>query len=270
VRVDSSLILIPTHVTTNLGAPVMGLQKVNFRVSEDSVTQTIAHFAEDDAPVSIGILFDASGSMRDKIQTSAQAAAAFFRTANPEDEFFLVKFNDRAHVAVPLTQRPDELYQEIARTRPFGQTSLLDAIQLAVGQMKKARYARKALVIFSDGGDNWSRHSVGEVKNALLEADVQVYAMGIFDAAGKTSEERHGPKLLGDLAELTGGRNMPVKQLGDLPTISEEIGRELRHQYVLGYYSTNTTHDGKYRKVKVTLDMASPLRTYYRAGYYAQ
>jgi len=273
VRVESSLVVIPAHVTNTAGAPVMGLRKENFRISEDNVAQTIAHFAEDDAPASIGILFDASGSMRNKIHTSAQAATAFFETANPEDEFFLVKFNDSARLTVGLTPQPELLRQEIARTRPFGQTSLLDAIHLALGHMKKAHHPRKALVIFSDGGDNWSRHSVAEVKNALLEGDVQVYAMGIFDAAGRTAEERRGPQLLDDLAALTGGRNLPVERLADLPAISAQIGRELRAQYVLGYYSTNTRRDGKYRHIKVTLNVPDPansLRADYRPGYYGQ
>jgi Ca-activated chloride channel homolog len=272
VRIDSSLVLIPTHVLSPAGAPVMGLRRENFHLLEDNVAQTISHFDEDDAPVSIGVLFDASGSMRDKIQISAQAVKAFFETANTEDEFFLVKFNDRATLSVPFTKQPDVLYQEITRTRAMGQTSLIDAIYLALGQMKKAKYTRKALVIFSDGGDNWSRHTVSGVKKALLEADVLLYAVGIFDEDVLTAEERRGPKLLANLAELTGGRNLPVEQIGDLPTISARIGRELRTEYVLGYYSTNPARDGKYRRITVSLDLPGPgalPRADHRPGYYA-
>jgi VWFA-related protein len=276
LRIDTSLVLIPVHVTTPLGVAVTDLDKTNFRISEDSVEQTITHFAKDDAPLSIGLVFDASASMRSKMHKSSEAAAAFFKTANPEDEFFLVEFNERPRLAIPFTSDAAELYQHIVRTRTVGRTSLLDAIHMAILQMKKARNSRKAIVIVSDGGDNCSRYSVGQIKNALLESDVQVYAMGIFDFddSGKKRppEEVNGPKLLNELAELSGGRHYPIDDLNDLPRISERIGLELRNQYLLGYSPTNLERDGKYRKIK--LDLAPPagmpaLRVQYRQGYYA-
>jgi len=130
--------------------------------------------------------------MRNKMHRSSQAAASFFKTANPEDEFFLVKFNERPKLAVSFTPNADELYEHIVRTKPFGQTSLLDAIHLAACQMKNARNSRKAIVIFSDGGDNRSRHSASEIKNALVESDVQLYAMGIFDSDSRKLRRRKG------------------------------------------------------------------------------
>lgn len=275
VRVDSSLVLIQANVTDAIGAPQMGLRRENFRLSEDGDVQTIVHFNQEDAPVSVGVLFDASGSMRNKIQKSAEAAASFFKTANPEDEFFLVKFNDRAKIAVPFTSDSGLVFNAIANTRAIGQTSLLDAVYLALGQMRKARNQRKALVIISDGGDNWSRHSIREVTSALSESDVVVYALGIFDAdygSKHPAEERRGPGLLKDLAEQTGGRHLPVTNINDLPAISARVGLELRNQYVLGYYSTNEARDGKYRKtvLQVTApELAHSLRTSYRHGYYA-
>jgi Ca-activated chloride channel family protein len=273
--VDSSLVLIPTHVTTAIGASVTNLIKEDFRLFEDGVEQTLADFAHDDAPISIGVLFDTSGSMQNKMQKSSEAAAAFFRTAGAEDEFFLVKFSGKARLTVPFTPDSGELYREIVHTKPAGQTSLLDAIHLALAHMKTARNLRKALVVVSDGGDNWSRHTVRQVKNVLIESDVQVYAMGIFDSnyyVKHTPEERRGPQLLSELAEQSGGRHFPVDNLDDLPAIASRIGRELRDQYVLGYYSTNAAHDGKYRQVKLNLATpggASVLRAYYRQGYYA-
>jgi Ca-activated chloride channel homolog len=274
LRVDSSLILIPTHVTTAIGASVTNLIKENFRLFEDGVEQTLSDFARDDAPISIGVLFDTSGSMQNKMQKSSEAAAAFFRTAGAEDEFFLVKFSGKARLTVPFTPDSGELYREIVRTRPSGQTSLLDAIHLALAHMKTARNLRKALVIVSDGGDNWSRHTVRQVKNVLIESDVQVYAMGIFDSnylVKHTPEERRGPQLLSELAEQSGGRHFPVGNLDDLPAIASRIGRELRDQYILGYYSTNAAHDGKYRQVRLNLTPSSTsvLRAYHRQGYYA-
>ena len=271
LRIDSSLVLVPAHVTNTLGASVTGLSRDTFHVFEDRVEQTISSFYTDDAPVSIGFLFDASGSMRSKMKKSAEAAAAFFRTTNRDDEFFLIEFNDRARLTVPFTNESDVVYQQITHTRPTGRTTLIDGIHLALAQMKKARHARRALVILSDGGDNWSRHSAREVRSALLEADVQMYAMGIFDAEMRTAEERNGPRLLDELTELTGGRHYPVESLEDLPAISEKIGRELRTQYLLGYYPTNPVRDGKYRQVMVKLGgaRAKELRITYRRGYYA-
>jgi Ca-activated chloride channel homolog len=271
LRVDSSLVQVPVHVTNAMGMSVTGLTVNNFRILEDRVEQTVSSFAMDDAPVSIGFLFDASGSMRTKMKKSAEAAAAFFKTANPDDEFFLIEFNDRAKLVEPFTTNSDAIYRQIAHTKPNGRTTLIDALFLAAAQMKKARHIRKAIVIISDGGDNWSRRSPRELRSVLLEADVQVYAMGIFDDEMRTEEERFGPQLLDEITEETGGRHYPVSDLEQLPDISTRIGRELRSQYLLGYYPTNPARDGKYRQVVVKLATpdARELRTYYRRGYYA-
>jgi len=275
LRVDSTLVLIPAHVTTAAGTSVTNLTPEHFRLFEDNVEQKITHFAKDDAPISIGLVFDSSGSMHNKIRKSSEAAATFFKTANAEDEFFLVEFNEHPRLTVSFTPDSDEIYRRIAHIRPFGRTSLLDAIHMALVQMKGARNLRKAIVILSDGGDNRSRYTTSEVKNAMLESDVQMYAMGIFDPEEirrKTSEEEKGPKLLDELAENTGGRLYYVENLDDLTTISARIGNELRNQYLLGYSPTNASRDGKFRRVKVNLaappDMPN-LRTYYRHGYYA-
>src|SRR3984885_1979839 len=274
IRVDSSLVLIPVHVTTPLGATVTNLARENFQLFEENTPQTITLFANDDAPMSIGLLFDASGSMKNKKQKVSEAAPSFIKTANKEDEFFLVEFNDRAKLVVPFTPEVDEIYSKIASSRPFGRTGLLDGGHRALQHMKRARNLRKALVILSDGGDNWSRHKVREVKTALLESDVQVYAMGIFDedsAGHSTREEREGPRLLDDLAEQTGGLLYRVNDIDDLPAISARISRDLRTQYLLGYSPTHPVRDGKYRRVQVKLtvpkDMPA-LRAYYRLGYY--
>jgi VWFA-related protein len=276
LRVDTSLVLVPVHVTTPLGISVTDLTRTNFKIFEDNVEQTITHFAKDDAPLSIGLVFDASASMRNKIHKSSEAAAAFFKTANREDEFFLVEFNERPRLAIPFTFDSEEFYNHIVHTKTMGRTSLLDAIHMAVLQMKKATNSRKAIVVVSDGGDNCSRYSVGQIKNVLLESDVQVYAMGIFDlddsAKKRPREEVNGPGLLSELAELSGGRHYPIDDLNELPHISERIGIELRNQYVLGYSPENLERDGKYRSInlRLTPPVGMPkLRTEYRRGYYA-
>lgn len=270
IRIDSYLVLIPAHVTNALGAIVANLSKGDFQITDDNVPQTITHFSMDDAPASIGLVYDCSGSMRDKMHRSAAAAEAFFRTANPEDEFFLVEVGDRAKLAVPFSGEADDILSRIDRTKPFGRTALLDALQLAMKQMKKARNPRKALVILSDGGDNQSRHNIRQIKAGLLESDVQVYAMGLFSGEGRkqSREEREGPELLDDLAQQTGGRLYPVTNLDDLPAISARISNDVRTQYVLGYAPPNGGRDGKYHRVKVTVN-SPELRTYYRQGYYA-
>ena len=274
LRIDTSLVLIPAQVTTREGAPIMDLKRQDFRIYEDGAEQEISYFAKDDAPVSIGLLFDSSGSMRNKKQKSSEAAAAFFKTANSDDEFFLIEFDDHPRLAVPFTADTDVLYREISHTRPFGQTSLFDAIHMAVGIMKKARYERKALVIVSDGGDNRSRHTFTAIKSDMLEADVQLYAMGIFGAEGASQgsrEEADGPEVLDHLAEITGGRHFPVLNLGTLPEVSTRIGQLLRSRYLIGYNPTNASRDGRYRGIK--LDLSGPtdpgVHVQYRKGYYA-
>jgi VWFA-related protein len=274
LRTDASLVVIPTWVSTASGSSVTTLDKENFRLTKDDVDQPISYFIKDDAPASIGLLFDISGSMRDKMDKASEAVAAFFRTANTEDEFFLVEFSDRARLMIPFTRDSNAVYGMIAVTRPFGRTSLFDAIDLGLKQMKKAKHTRKAIVIISDGGDNWSRHTARGISRALAESDVQLYAMGIFDAEitrKSPIETRNGPALLDQLAAQSGGRHYPVGNLNDLATISAKIGNDLRNEYLLGFYPVDT-RDGKYHHVKVNLalpDDAPPLRANYRRGYYA-
>lgn len=275
LRIDSSLVLIPVQVTTAAGTSVTDLKKENFQLFEEGVEQTVTHFTKDDAPLSIGLLFDTSGSMNNKMRKAADAAATFFKTSNVDDEFFLIEFNDRPKLTIPFTTDSDLLYNRIIRSRPFGRTSLLDAIHLGLVQMKHARNLRKVMVILSDGGDNRSRFSRSEIKNDMLESDVQLYAMGIFDFEDMHKhpvEEQNGPQLLDELADQSGGRLYTVDNLQDLQSISERISNELRNQYLLGYSPTNDARDGKFRRVKLKLDAPANmqnLRTYYRHGYYA-
>jgi Ca-activated chloride channel homolog len=275
LRVDTNLVLIPVTVTTPLNQFVTGMEKENFRVFEDKVEQEISYFASFDAPLSIGLVFDASGSMGAKLSKSRQAAAQFFRTANPEDEFFLVQFNDRPQLVVPFTGNTEDIQSRLTFTQAKGRTALLDGIYQALQTLKKGHNPRKALLIVSDGGDNSSRYTETEVRNLLKEADAQMYAIGIFEpigARGRTAEELAGPGLLSELAEMTGGRHFPVENLNDLPDIAAKIGIELRNQYVIGYISKNQNKDGKYRRVTIKLNQPRglpPLKALHRQGYYA-
>lgn len=275
IRVDTNLVLIPVTVTDPLNRFVTGLDREHFTLEEDKVPQTISHFASEDAALSVGLVFDTSGSMGSKLQKSRQAAAQFFRTANPNDEFFLVQFNDKPELSMAFTTNAEEIRNRLTFTQSKGKTALLDAIYMALHEMKQARNPRKALLILSDGGDNSSRYTESEIKNLVREADVQIYAIGIFEpiaGRGRTAEEMAGPGLLSEIAEQTGGRHYPVDNLNDLPDIAAKIGIELRNQYVLGYSPTNQERDGKYRRVKVKIKQPRGLpllRAFWRLGYYA-
>jgi Ca-activated chloride channel family protein len=275
IKVDVSLTLVNVTVTDPLDRLVTGLEKEHFRVFEDGTEQEVLTLSSEDVPVSIGLVFDMSGSMSDKVEKAREAAVQFMRTANPLDQFFLVSFNDRAELTSGFTSSVDELQNRMMFTASRGRTALLDAIYLGLSQMRGAHNGKRALLIISDGGDNHSRYNESDVKNYLKEADCQLYAIGIFDPIGirsRTPEELEGPSLLSEMTEMTGGRVFPVGNLGELPDIAAKIGMELRNQYVLGYKSSNPRHNGAWRKIKVKLRPPKglpPLNVYAKTGYYS-
>jgi Ca-activated chloride channel family protein len=274
-NVDTTLVLIPANVTDPLNRFVLGLQKDDFHVFEDGAEQAIGHFSGEDTPLSIGVVFDASGSMDTKLDTSREAAAQFLKTMNPQDEAFLVQFSDRAELVSGFTGNIDDVQTKLRAVKPGGLTALLDGVQMALGEMKKAKNPRKAILIISDGGDNHSRYTAAEVQSLVREADVQIYAMGVFEPLiflGMSKEEVSGPRLLSEIAEQTGGRAFAASDPHDLPSVAARIGIELRNQYVLAYSPKNQNKDGKYRKVevKVTQPPGLPgLKVHWRLGYYA-
>ncbi len=275
IRTEVELVLVSSTVTDPFNRLVTGLEQENFRIYEDNIEQEVVHFSSEDVPISIGVIFDLSGSMSNKVDKSRLAAVQFFKTANPQDEFFLVSFNDRAQLTSRFTSSVDELQTRMMYTTAHGRTALLDAVYLGLSQMRGARNAKRALLIISDGGDNHSRYNEGDIKKFVKEADVQLYAIGIYDPLGnrnRTPEELNGPSLLSELTEMTGGRAFPVENLNDLPDVAAKISMELRNQYVLGYKPSNRTHDGRWRKIKVKLRPPKglpPLNVYAKTGYYA-
>jgi Ca-activated chloride channel homolog len=275
IRVDSTMVLIPVTVTDPLNRFVTGLEKDNFRLFEDKKEQAVTQFSSEDAPLSVGVIFDCSGSMGSKLEKSRLAVAQFFKTANPEDEFFLVTFSDGAQLTQSFTANLEEIQNRLTFAQSRGRTALLDAIYLGLHEAKKARNPRKALLIISDGGDNNSRYTESEIKNLVKEADVQIYAIGIYEpvaSRARTPEELAGPPLLTEIAEQTGGRQYQVENVNELPDIAAKIGIELRNQYILGYAPQNQDRDGKYRRVQVKLVQPRglpPLRAFWRMGYYA-
>lgn len=271
-RKDVDLVLVPVSVTDPMNRLVTGLEKDNFLLSDNGQPQEIRHFSSEDAPISLGVIFDVSGSMSNKIDKSRDAVVEFFRTANPQDEFFIITFSEKPELLADFTQNIEDIQNRLVYVQPKGRTSLLDAIYLGMTRMRKARYEKKALLIISDGGDNHSRYTEGEIKSMVKESDVQIYGIGLYDRDFKTAEEREGPELLSEVTEVTGGRTFAIGSVNELADVATKIGIELRNQYVLGYRPTNPARDGKWRKIKVKLNPPKglpPLHVYAKTGYYA-
>jgi Ca-activated chloride channel family protein len=272
---DTTLVLIPVSVTDATNRYVLGLHKADFHLYEDGAEQTITSLSGEDAPLSVGVVFDTSGSMTDKLRTSRKAASQFLRTMNGQDEAFLIEFGDHASLTAGFASQLDEIQSKLTEASAGGLTALFDGAQMALHEMQKAKNPRKAILIISDGGDNNSTYSAHEIESLVREADVQIYAMGVFErtfSIGSAKEEVSGPRLLSQLAEQTGGRAFSASDPGDLPSVAARIAIELRNQYVLAYRSTNQKKDGKYRKVevKITAPAGIPsLKAYWRLGYYA-
>lgn len=272
IKVNVNLVLLPVTITDFMNRPVTGLEKDNFKVFEGKELQDIRHFSAEDIPVSLGVIFDTSGSMSSKIERAREAVVEFLKTANPQDEFFMIAFSEEPQQLSDFTNSVEDIQGRLLYTVPKGRTALLDAIYLGVEKMRRARYQKKALLIISDGGDNRSRYTEGEIRNQVKEADVLIYAIGIYDNYFPTEEERLGPQLLDDIAQMTGGRAFTVENPNDLPDVAQKIGIELRNQYVLGYSPKNFTRDGKWHKVHVKLVLPKglpPLQVHAKMGYYA-
>jgi Ca-activated chloride channel family protein len=266
------VVLVPVTITDPMNRLVTGLERDNFQIFEGSEKQEIRHFSSEDAPLSLGVIFDISGSMTDKIEKSRDAVVEFFKTANPQDEFFIVTFSDKPELLEDFTQQVEDIQSKLVYAAPKGRTALLDAIYLGVNRMSKARHSKKALLIISDGGDNNSRYTENEIKSMVKEADVQIYAIGIYDLSPRTVEEQSGPNLLREITEVTGGRAFTIDNPNELADVATKIGIELRNQYVLGYRPKNLAHDGKWRKIKIKLlppKGLPPLHVFAKTGYYA-
>jgi Ca-activated chloride channel family protein len=272
IKVDVDLVLVPVTITDFQEHLVVGLGQKNFQIFEGKNRQEIRHFSMEDAPVSLGVIFDMSGSMNSKIGRAREAVIEFLKTANPQDEFFLITFADRPEEVSDFTTSVEEVQARLFRKFPKGQTALLDAIYLGITKMRQARYRKRALLIISDGGDNHSRYTEGEIRSLVKEADVLLYGVGIYDRYFPTLEERLGPWLLTNLTEITGGRTFAVDNPNDLPAITRAIGIQLRNQYVIGYHPNNSPRNGKWRKIRVRLTAMKglpPLRVRAKTGYYA-
>ncbi|MGH9493377.1 MAG: VWA domain-containing protein [Candidatus Sulfotelmatobacter sp.] len=272
IHARSDLVLVSVSITDGLNRPVIGLDQENFQLFENKKLQQIRNFSSEDTPVSIGIIVDASGSMSYKLERAREAVAHFCDQANPQDEFLLITFSDVPRLATDFTGRAENIENDLLTTRSKGSTALLDAIYMGVEKLRHAKYARKALLVISDGGDNHSRYTEGEIKNAVRESDVTIYAVGTYDRYATTQEEALGPKLLTTLAELTGGQAFVLSNANDMPQVARTIGMQLRHQYVLAYTPQSAPRDGRWHKISVKLRLPKKfpfLHVDARLGYYA-
>ena len=263
IRLETRLVSLTVTVSDPYGRFVTGLSKEQFEVYDEDVKQEIAIFSDDDAPLSLGIIYDVSGSMSDLTQRSFAALKRFFATSHPDDEYFVVAFNDRPKLVQDFTASPNEILNKTVFIKAKGSTALYDATYLAVEKVKQGRHAKKALLILSDGLDNNSRYSGKELRNLLKEADVQIYSIGWTELLG-------GSGILKQLSDWSGGRAFfpgDDRLVGDIYT---RIAVMLRHQYVVGFYPSDITSTTRWRQVR--LKVRAPkglgrLSLYYKKGY---
>ena len=272
LSVDVDLVLLNTTVTDSQNRLVAGLAKESFQIWEDKIEQEIQYFSSENVPLSVGIIFDTSGSMQNKLTDARTAANTFLRMGEKEDEYFLVEFSNSPHLVTDLTTDITKLQNRLLLTRANGMTSLYDAMYLGLERVGHGNNARKALLLITDGEDNHSRYSFSDVKEFAKEHDVQIYAIGIVDESIPGSAYSGGRALLEDLAKLTGGRAFFPTSAQELEGICAAIGVELKNQYVLGYRPSNRLADGKWRKIKVKINRTKgmpSLSVRTKTGYYA-
>jgi Ca-activated chloride channel family protein len=256
LKVDVDLVLVNATVTDTEGRYVVGLEKKNFKVWEDKIEQQVEYFSTEDAPISVGLIFDASGSMHDTLSYARQAALAFLQTADAHDEYFLVEFNDKPHVTVDLTQDIAKLQEHIMFIPAKGSTALYDAVYVGMEKLKKATYPKRALITITDGEENHSRYSFANLRDFVREQNVQIFSIGAEGA-------------INNIVEMTGGYAFHGDGLTD---ICQKIAIELKNEYVIGYRSTNHAKDGRWRKVQLKVDTPrglSKLSVRSKTGYYA-
>jgi len=257
IKVEVEMALINVTVTDPNGRYVVGLEKENFQVLEDRVDQQIESFSTENVPLSVGLIFDASGSMQSQLGYARQAALAFLETADSSDEYFLVEFNDRPKVTVDMTTDIGKLQQHIIFIPAKGSTALYDAVYVGMNKLKSANNTKRALLVITDGEENHSRYTFSNLREFVREQNVQIFSIGAY-----------GP--ITALAEMTGA--YAYRGEGSLTDICQKIAIELKNEYILGYRSTNQAADGRWRKVQVRVNPPKglpKLSVRYKTGYYA-
>ncbi|MFN0108167.1 MAG: VWA domain-containing protein [Blastocatellia bacterium] len=271
--INTELVSMTVTVTDPYNRLVTGLDKHHFEVFEDKVKQEITFFSDDDVPVSLGIVFDVSGSMKGKLDRARDALKAFIQTSHNDDDFFLVGFNQRANLLAEFTDG-DTLSNKLHLVDPKGQTAVYDAAYLGIEKVKQGRHTKRALLLISDGQDNSSRYTYGELRKLLKEAGVQIYCIGIVEMGGGSggSLDMQGQGILEEIAQVTGGKAFFPRTAAELEDQTTRIALELRHQYSIGYLPTNIKKDGQWHKIKVNVKQPKglpSLKVQHKEGYYA-
>jgi len=271
IKLKSELVVLSVSVTDALGRFISGLKQDHFAIYEDDVPQTVKFFTTEDIPISVGIILDVSGSMKSKISRAREAVRRFIEWSNPQDEFFAIAFNHEVTLLADFTDG-EVLLTYLPFLRPKGRTALFDAVYEGVLKLKHARYGKRVLLVISDGQDNSSRYSYGSLSRLMKESDVQIYTIGTPDPTlYNTYFEQQGISILQQISKLTGGRHFTVMGASLLEPVCANIARELRQQYNLGYVSSNTSRDGKWRKIKIEVAKqgGNKLKVHAKRGYYA-
>lgn len=273
VRLGVNLVSVPVTVLDPYERFVTGLRKEHFEIYDDKIKQEVVFFAEEDAPLTIGIVFDVSGSMKEKIQRARLALRRFIDTSHPDDEFFLIGFNERAELLQDFTSSGDQINARLSLREPGGRTALYDASYLAIEKVAHGQQKRRAILVISDGMDNSSRYTYRQLRDQIKETGVQIYAIGIFSLFhSSVQEEALGRSILEEITSMTGGRAFFPGTPVELDDVITRIALELRHQYSLGFYPTNVAYDGEWHRLRVKVNPPRGLprlRVRAREGYYA-
>jgi len=253
IKIETSVVSILISVTDPEGRFVTGLKQEHFMIFEDKIKQEIDFFSDEDAPISLGIVFDVSGSMKERVPRAIKALRRFIETSHDDDDIFLIGFNNKAELVQDFTTSGDQILNHLIMIIPKGSTALYDATYLAAEKVQQGRHKKKALLIISDGQDNHSRYTYKELRNLIREADIQIYAIGITDPNDELNA--NGRSILGEIARMTGGRSFfpSASNEPELTEIFTRIALELRYQYSVGYYAPHAAHDGKCHKIKIVL-----------------
>ena len=271
IKTNVDLVVLRATAQDRKNTLVSGLNKDDFQVYEDGVLQPIKYFSREDVPVTVGLVVDNSGSMTPKRQDVIAAALAFARSSNPQDQMFVINFNERVSFGLPVnvafTDQGTQLQVALSRVAPNGETALYDAIAVALEHLKKGDRDKKVLIVVSDGGDNASKHKLGEIMALVGQPGAIIYSIGIFD----NQDPDRNPGVLKHLAKETGGESFFPESLADVTPICERIARDIRNQYTIGYVPTNRKRDGTYRVIQVKASALGygrlSVRT--RTGYFA-